>query len=171
MQKEPYTELFTIKNNEVVKRAYLMKSVLMILLIITIGGVRLSAQTGKKPVVAKAQTVTGAVMANGKKIYGQYCLACHMADGGGVPNMNPPLIKTSYVLGEKIRLINVILNGLATGEEIDGETYTNVMPAHNFLKDQEIADVLSFVRNSFGNKAGGISAAEVKGVRAKNTKK
>ena len=138
----------------------------MILLIITIGGVRLSAQTkGKKPAVAKAQVVTGAIMANGKKIYGQYCLACHMADGGGVPNMNPPLSKTSYVLGDKTRLIKVILNGLATGEEIDGETYTNVMPAHNFLKDQEIADVLSFVRNSFGNKARGISAAEVKTIR------
>ncbi len=94
-----------------------------------------------------------------------------MADGGGVPNMNPPLSKTSYVLGDKTRLIKVILNGLATGEEIEGETYTNVMPAHNFLKDQEIADVLSFVRNSFGNKAGVVSAAEVKSVRAKNTQK
>lgn len=148
-----------------------MKRVLMILLILTTAGIKLSAQTkGKKAPVAK-QVVTGAVMANGKKIYGQYCLACHMADGGGVPNMNPPLIKTSYVLGDKTRLINVILNGLATGEEIDGETYTNIMPAHNFLKDQEIADVLSFVRNSFGNKAGGISVAEVKALRAKNTKK
>lgn len=144
----------------------------MILMVITMAGAKLSAQTkGKKPAIKKAQIVTEAVMANGKKIYGQYCLACHMADGGGVPNMNPPLSKTSYVVGDKTRLINVILNGLATGEEIDGETYTNVMPAHNFLKDQEIADVLSFVRNSFGNKAGNITAAEVKVVRAINTKK
>ena len=131
-------------------------------------GAKLSAQTkGKKAATKKTQAATGAVIANGKKIYGQYCLACHMADGAGVPNMNPPLIKTSYVLGDKTRLVNVILNGLATGEEIEGETYTNVMPAHNFLKDQEIADVLSFVRNSFGNKAGNITAAEVKAIRAK----
>jgi len=144
----------------------------MILLILTVGGAKLLAQTkGKKVVAAKPQAVTGAVMANGKKIYNQYCLACHMADGAGVPNMNPPLTKTSYVLGDKTRLINVILNGLATGEEIDGETYTNVMPAHNFLSDQEVADVLSFVRNSFGNKAAGISVAEVKAIRIKNTKK
>ena len=149
------------------KRKYILKSVLMSLLIITIGGAGLSAQTkGKKIPVAKAQLVTGAVMANGKKIYGQYCLACHMADGGGVPNMNPPLSKTSYVMGDKTRLIKVILNGLATGEEIDGETYTNVMPPHNFLKDQEIADVLTFVRNSFGNKAAAIKVAEVKATRA-----
>lgn len=149
-----------------------MKRVLMILVVIMAAGIKLSAQTKEKKIMpAKPQVASGAVMANGRKIYNQYCLACHMADGGGVPNMNPPLIKTSYVLGDKIRLINVILNGLATGEEIEGETYTNVMPAHNFLKDQEIADVLSFIRNSFGNKAGGISAIEVKTIRTKNTKK
>lgn len=154
------------------KRVYIVRSILMILLMITMGVAKLSAQTkGKKPVAKKPPVVTGAVMANGKKIYNQYCLACHMADGGGVPNMNPPLTKTSYVLGDKTRLIKVILNGLATGEEIDGETYTNVMPAHNFLTDQEVSDVLSFVRNSFGNKTGGISVAEVKAVRIKNVKK
>lgn len=145
-----------------------MKRAIIILLIITAGAIKLSAQTkGKKTVPAKATIVSAAVMANGKKIYGQYCLACHMADGAGVPNMNPPLIKTSYVLGDKTRLIKVILNGLAIGEEIDGETYTNVMPAHNFLTDQQISDVLTFVRNSFENKASGVTAAEVKVLRAK----
>ncbi|WEK19745.1 MAG: cytochrome c [Candidatus Pedobacter colombiensis] len=145
-----------------------MKRFLMILMILTAGGIRLSAQTkGKKATVTKPKVTTGAIMANGKKIYGQQCLVCHMADGGGVPNMNPPLIKTSYVLGDKTRLINVILKGLTNGEEIDGETYTNIMPAHNFLSDQEIADVLTFVRNSFGNKAEGISVAEVKAERNK----
>lgn len=149
-----------------------MKRIFVILLILTAGSIQLSAQTKeRKAPAAKPQLVTAAVMANGKKIYNKYCLACHMADGGGVPNMNPPLSKTSHVLGDKTRLIKIILNGLATGEEIEGETYTNVMPAHNFLKDQEIADVLSFVRNSFENKAGGISVTEVKAVRAKNTKK
>ncbi|ACU02674.1 MULTISPECIES: c-type cytochrome [Pedobacter] len=149
-----------------------MKKILLTLLILSAAGLQLSAQTkGKKTTAAKPQMATAAVMANGKKIYNKYCLACHMADGAGVPNMNPPLSKTSYVLGDKTRLIKVILNGLATGEEIDGETYTNVMPAHNFLTDQEIADVLSFVRNSFENKAAAISMQEVKAIRAKNTKK
>lgn len=143
-----------------------MKIVLIALFIITIGCTASLAQTrGKEP--KKNQLLTGAVMANGKKIYGQYCLACHMADGSGVPNMNPPLIKTTHILGDKTRLIKIVLNGLATGEEIDGETYTNVMPAHNFLRDQEIADVLSFVRNSFGNKATAVTVAEVKSLRPK----
>ncbi|MBC7654871.1 MAG: cytochrome c, partial [Oligoflexus sp.] len=50
---------------------------------------------------------------------------------------------------------------------IDGDKYTNPMPAVNYLSDQQIADVLTYVRNSFGNKASAISAAEVKTVRAK----
>jgi mono/diheme cytochrome c family protein len=50
--------------------------------------------------------------------------------------------------------------------EVDGEEYNNVMASHAFLKDQEIADVLNYVRNSFGNKASGITPAEVKAVRS-----
>jgi len=107
-------------------------------------------------------------MARGKKVYESYCLACHMADGGGVPRMNPPLTKTVYVLGDKKRLIGIVLNGMDEPLEIDGETYSNVMAPHNFLKDQEIADVLTYVRNSFGNKASAITAEEVKTVRAAN---
>lgn len=104
-------------------------------------------------------------MARGKKVYESYCLACHMADGGGVPRMNPPLSKTVYVLGDKKRLIGIVLNGMDEPLEIDGETYSNVMAPHAFLKDQEIADVLTYVRNSFGNKASAVTAEEVKAAR------
>jgi len=103
----------------------------------------------------------------GEKVYKQFCISCHQADGGGVPNMNPPLIKTEYVLGDKQRLIKIILNGRNENLEIDGEYFTNPMPALNILKDQQIADVLTYVRNSFGNKASAVTASEVKAVRAK----
>jgi mono/diheme cytochrome c family protein len=127
----------------------------------------------KKPVpkskAPAASAALSASIAQGKKIYTQYCLSCHQADGGGVQNMNPPLIKTSYVLGDKTRLTKVLLNGLQD-VDIDGEPYNNVMPSHDFLNDQQIADVLTFVRNSFGNKAPAVKAAEVKAVRAANKK-
>jgi len=113
-----------------------------------------------------AQDPLTASKQRGKKVYDLYCLACHQADGGGVPRMNPPLSKTTYVLGDKKALIKIILNGLDEPIEINGDTYTNVMAPHDFLKDQEIADVLQYVRNSFGNKASLITAAEVKTVRA-----
>jgi len=102
----------------------------------------------------------------GAALYKQYCLTCHQADGSGVPNLNPPLIKTSWVTGEKTKLIKWVLLGSVEKVEIDGENYANNMPAQNYLTDQQVADVLTYVRSSFGNKASAITPAEVKTVRA-----
>ena len=109
-------------------------------------------------------------IANGKKVYMQTCVSCHQVDGGGVQNMNPPLIKTDYVLGDRTRLIKIVLNGFNENAEINGQTYSNNMPSHDFLTDQQIADVLTYVRNSFTNKVPAITMAQVKAVRAVNKK-
>ncbi len=114
-----------------------------------------------KPAAKPAPAVT---KAPGQAIYEQYCLTCHQANGSGVPNLNPPLRQTDWVLGDKTRLINVLLNGLQ-GQEIEGEVYDNAMPAHAFLNDQQIADVLTYIRSNFGNKASAVTADEVKTVR------
>jgi mono/diheme cytochrome c family protein len=106
-------------------------------------------------------------MERGKKVYTQYCSPCHQTDGSGVPGLNPPLEKTPHVLGNKTALIKIILKGMNTHEEINGETYNNIMAPHNHLTDQQISDVLTYVRNSFGNKAAVVSVGEVKAVRAK----
>ncbi len=104
----------------------------------------------------------------GEMVYKKYCISCHQVDGGGVPNMSPPLLQTSFILGEKETLIKIVLNGLKN-VDIDDQTYNNPMPAlGSVLKDQQIADVLTYVRNSFGNKASVVTAAEVKVVRSKN---
>src|SRR5688572_4675277 len=108
-----------------------------------------------------------ATMARGKKVYTQYCAACHQVDGGGVPGLNPPLGKTAHVLGSKTKLIRIILKGMNTHEEIDGEVYSNIMAPHNHLTDQQIADVLTYVRNSFGNQAVPVTPGDVKYVRAR----
>lgn len=108
------------------------------------------------------------VMERGKKVYTQYCSPCHQTDGSGVPGLNPPLEKTPHVLGNKPALIKIILKGLNTHEEINGEIYNNIMAPHNHLTDQQISDVLTYVRNSFGNKASLVTVAEVKSVRAKS---
>jgi mono/diheme cytochrome c family protein len=109
---------------------------------------------------------TAVSMARGKIVYGKICVACHMADGNGVPMMNPPLINTTYVLGDKTKLISIVLNGFKEDVEINGQTYSNVMTPHKDLTDREIADVLTYVRKSFGNKASSIKTSEVKKVRA-----
>lgn len=105
----------------------------------------------------------------GAKVYQGTCLACHQADAGGVPNMNPPLIKTKWILGDKKALAKIVLKGLKGGEiEIDGDHFNNPMPAQETtLNDQQIADVLTYVRNSFGNKATAVTLAEVTATRTK----
>ncbi|MBS1916996.1 MAG: cytochrome c [Bacteroidetes bacterium] len=113
------------------------------------------------------QNTLKASVERGKKVYTERCLTCHQADGGGVQNMNPPLIKTKWVLGDKTQLITIVLKGLNTGVVIDDIEYHNVMASHADLTDLQIADVLTYVRNSFGNKAKAITSAEVKAVRAK----
>lgn len=116
------------------------------------------------------QPSSAASIARGKKLYEAHCLACHQADGSGVLRLNPPLTKTSFVLGDKKTLINIVLNGLDMEIEIDGEVYNNVMASYDFLKDQEVADVLTYVRNSFGNKASPVLPKDVTTLRAANKK-
>ena len=121
----------------------------------------------KKPVATSTKSTLQSSITRGKIVYATNCLACHQADGSGVPNMNPPIIKTSWVLGSKTVLIQQILKGSNGKVEIDGETFHNTMPAQAHLTDQQIADVLTYVRNSFGNKASIVTPAEVKVVRTK----
>ncbi|MDQ2773261.1 MAG: cytochrome c [Bacteroidota bacterium] len=123
----------------------------------------------RKAPAKKAAAISAALLAPGKSVYANYCLTCHQADGLGVDGMNPPLVKTDYVLGDKTRLTNVLLNGLK-GVEIGGEQYHGVMPAQETLTDAQIAAVLTYVRNSFGNQASAVTMGEVKAVRATNKK-
>jgi len=87
-----------------------------------------------------------------------------MVDGGGVPHMNPPLTVTEY-LNDKKKMISTVLKGMTDRIPIDDEYYSNNMAPHADLSNQQIADVLTYVRNSFGNKASAVTAAEVAAVR------
>ena len=118
-------------------------------------------------IVAIAQDGIKGSIERGKKIYENTCLACHQVNGGGVPGMNPPLKKTKWVLGDKKTLVGIVLNGLDKEIEVNDETYSNTMPSFAMLSDKEIADVLTFVRNSFGNKASQVTEADVKKLRDK----
>jgi mono/diheme cytochrome c family protein len=142
-----------------------MKTKITILLLaLSLSITALHAQVKHKPTPGRA--VSGTSVASGKIVYTNVCLPCHMADGGGVQSMNPPLIKTSYVLGDKATLIKIVLNGFNEDVEINGQRYSNTMSSHDDLKDKQIADVLTYVRNSFGNKASAVKIAEVTKARA-----
>jgi mono/diheme cytochrome c family protein len=134
--------------------------------IVALLGIGLISMRSRPQLAATAQQPAQTLVQRGKAIYEQTCLPCHQADAGGVPGMNPPLRKSPYVQGATARLIGIVLQGLNDGVEIDGDTYSNPMPAFGgVLKDQEIADVLSYLRSHFGNKAGPVSKPQVSRIR------
>ncbi len=106
-------------------------------------------------VVAAAQT------------YQIYCAGCHQRDGRGDSQRFPPLDGSEWVTGDKSRLIGLVLKGLEGPIEVKGQMYNGVMPQHGFLEDDKLADILSYVRTSFGNDADAVSEAEVAAVRRK----
>lgn len=109
-----------------------------------------------------------ATLERGKIVYLQRCMACHQADGGGVPRLNPPLDAASKVKGnDKLYLVRVIVKGMTERVELDGEYYDNNMSANPDLTDTQIADVLTYIRNSWSNKASAVTVAEVKAARVK----
>lgn len=116
---------------------------------------------------AKKQPAATASVKRGQKVFETTCIVCHQKNGGGVPRMYPTLVKTSFVLGDKSQLAQIVLKGLNQPIEVKGEKYNNVMPAFAQLTDEQIADVLTYVRNSFGNKASAVSPALVKAERDK----
>jgi mono/diheme cytochrome c family protein len=130
-------------------------------------GQQQNTETPESMVNTDSAPPSGPLVVNedGKKVYDQYCVVCHMADGQGVPNAFPPLAKTEYVNGDTDRLIGIVLNGLTGEIEVNGAIYNNVMVAHNFLSDQEVADVITYVRSSFGNDAPAVNAEQVATVR------
>jgi mono/diheme cytochrome c family protein len=143
--------------------------ILSALLIIACGGGSEQDSASTTPAAEpKKDKISAKVMVEGGGVYKMYCIACHMEDGNGVAGLNPPLIDTKYVLGDKERLITIVLNGLNGPIEVKGETYNAVMNPHNFLSDEQIANVLTYVRNSFGNKASQVTVEEVAKVRAAN---
>jgi glucose/arabinose dehydrogenase len=101
----------------------------------------------------------------GGKVYGIYCAACHQRNGMGDSQRFPPLSGSEWVTGDKKKLITVLMKGLEGPIEVKGQSYNNVMPQHSFLKDEELAEVLTHIRTNFGNTADAVSAAEVSEVR------
>ena len=116
-------------------------------------------------VLVYAQSSLKTQIENGKKVYQKNCLTCHQVNGGGVPKMNPPLINAAFVKGDKKKLIQWVLLGSVVKVPIDGKYYSNNMPPQATLQDQDIADVLTYIRNGFKNKASPITATEGKNTR------
>jgi len=102
--------------------------------------------------------------AKGAELFNTVCAACHQRDGQGNDRF-PPLAGSEWVTGDKKRLINVVLQGLEGEIKVKGKSYNNVMPKLDNLKDEDIAQILTYVRQNFGNNSSAISTTEVRTVR------
>lgn len=100
--------------------------------------------------------------------YLTYCATCHQKDGKGDGSRFPPLHQSDWVSGDKERLIELTLNGMEGAIEVNGKTYSGLMPQHAFLSDQQIAEVLTYIRTNFGNQADAVSVEAVKTIRARS---
>ena len=87
----------------------------------------------------------------GEKVYSIYCASCHQRNGKGDGNRFPPLDSSEWVMGDKKRLVDVVMNGLNRPIQVKGKPYNNLMPQFGFLRDEELAQVLTYIRQHFNN--------------------
>jgi nitrite reductase (NO-forming) len=106
----------------------------------------------------------------GRATYQGTCSTCHQANGEGLAGIFPPLAGSDYLMADKDRSIEIVLYGLSGEIAVNGTKYDGVMPPLASLTDHEIADVLSFVRNSFRNSGDAVEDADVARVRAARRK-
>ena len=141
----------------------------------TLQGIAKFAAERAQPAAAQAKperkfAIDAAVHERGAKVYAMTCIACHGAEGRGVPQAFPPLDGSPWLCGGPDDVpIRIVLHGLGGPIEIKGEKYLNFMtPLGTLLTDEQIADVLTYVRQRWSNDAPPISAETVKAVREAN---
>jgi len=102
----------------------------------------------------------------GKSLFAGTCSVCHQADGAGMPGVFPPLAKSDFLAADITRAMRAVLHGLTGKVTVNGHEYDSVMPPMTQLNDDEVANILTYVLNSWGNPGGSVSKEDVKKERA-----
>jgi nitrite reductase (NO-forming) len=126
------------------------------------------AHSEKNSTTAKEETSGNDQFTLGKNVYNTTCLACHQANGEGIPNVFPPLAKSDYLNKDKKRAIETVLKGLNGEVIVNGKKYNGVMPAQT-LNEKQIAAVLTYVYSQWGNSGKTISEEEVLKIKGSKT--
>ncbi len=135
-----------------------------------------AAEPAAEPAPAEAEAEAEAEAApaeanarTGEQVYAQVCIACHQANGEGLPGAFPSLVGSDWVTGDYTRPTKIVLHGLQGEIEVKGTTYTSIMtPQGSILSDAEIANVLTHVRSSWGNAADAVTTEQVTEIRTAN---
>ncbi len=126
--------------------------------------VLLKAQEGNHCAVKKSPFRIS--MEAGNKIFINQCQSCHRTDSLKSP-ANNLVLDSKTVSGDKMKLIAFMIKGQTTQEDNIGKNNQKTMPVYPDMKDQDMADVLTYIRNSFGNKESAVKASEVKSARSR----
>ena len=102
----------------------------------------------------------------GQQLFTGTCSVCHQTTGEGLPGVFPPLAKSSVIAADPKRPIQILLHGLTGKIVVNDKEYNSVMPPMTQLNDDEIANIITFVLNSWGNPGGRVSTDEVSKARA-----
>lgn len=132
---------------------------------VAIPAVNASKATATAATAGNTPIATKALLDHGRQVYNSVCAACHQADARGMPGVFPPLAQSDFLMADPERAVRVLLQGLSGPITVNGEQFQGVMPKLP-LTDQDIAGVLSYVRNNFGNRGSAIKLAEVSRIRA-----
>ncbi|MCL5244977.1 copper-containing nitrite reductase [Cellulophaga sp. 20_2_10] len=121
---------------------------------------------GNKKEVADVEVIKSLEeqLSAGKQIYSQTCFACHQAEGQGIPNAFPPLAKSDYLNADVNRAIGIVLHGKSGEITVNGQKYNSVM-TKQVISSEEIADVLTYVYNNWGNNKSVVTTKMVNGVK------
>jgi len=109
-----------------------------------------------------------ATLKRGQAVYARTCIACHQPTGMGLPPVFPPLAGSEWVSKDASIAVRNIINGMQGPVTVKGVTYNSMMPPVAGVSDADIADVLTYVRQSFGNQGNPVTADQVKAIRAAN---
>ncbi|MBN8538599.1 MAG: nitrite reductase, copper-containing [Deltaproteobacteria bacterium] len=124
-------------------------------------------QVTEKEHVTTAKTIEDRIKM-GKNVYTQNCAACHQPDGKGVPGAFPPLAGSDYLKNDVKKIISAVKNGLSGPIKVNGEKYDGVMPSLG-LSDEDVANVLTYVYNSWGNSKKAVTPKQVSSVKTEKT--
>jgi nitrite reductase (NO-forming) len=127
----------------------------------------IAAEIKANPTIANL-TMQGQIE-KGKQVYMQTCFACHLANGEGIANVFPPLAKSDYMLEDRDRTIRIVLKGMSGPVTVNGTTYNSVMPPlGDTVSDQQVADVVTYVYNAWGNEGPATTLADVRRVKSES---
>ena len=119
------------------------------------------------PLAPPAEATTKeARMEAGAKVFASTCAACHQPSGRGLANAFPPLAGSDFLMADKDRAIGIVLGGLKGPVTVNGQSYDGMMPPQSHLSDEDLANALTYVRNSWGNSGDVVTKDEVANKRA-----